>query len=142
MAVAAKTDRCWVCGPNNPGGLHVPFEPEGSNGSVARYVAREEHGGWPGMLHGGVIFALMDEALGWALYFHGLAGVTARFEARYREPIPIGAELTIRAWTTERRRNLMRAVSEVRRAGAGGQLLVEATATMFLVDVTQAGGEA
>jgi acyl-coenzyme A thioesterase PaaI-like protein len=141
MAVAAKTDRCWVCGPNNPGGLHVPFEPDGNHGSVARYVAREEHGGWPGMLHGGVIFALMDEALGWALYFHGLAGVTARFKARYREAIPIGAELTIRAWTMERRRNLVRAVAEVRRADDGAKLLVEATATMVLVDVSEAGGD-
>jgi len=114
MAVAAQTDRYWVCGPNDPGGLHVGFEPDGNSGSTARYVAREEHGGWPGMLHGDVVFALMDEALGWALYLHGLAGVTARFEARYREPIAIGAELTICAWTTERRKNLMRAVADVR----------------------------
>ena len=68
--------------------------------------------------------------------------MTARFEARYRESIPIGADLTIRAWTTERRRNLMRAVAEVRRADADAKLLVEATATMFLVDVMQTGGEA
>jgi len=37
---------------------------------MTRYIARAEHGGWDGILHGGVMFALMDEALGWAHYYH------------------------------------------------------------------------
>jgi hypothetical protein len=35
----------------------------------------------------------------------------------------------------------MRAAAELRRADAGAQLLVEATATMFLVDVMARGGD-
>jgi acyl-coenzyme A thioesterase PaaI-like protein len=26
------------------------------------------NGGWPGVLHGGLLLALMDEALGWSLH--------------------------------------------------------------------------
>ncbi len=129
-----KTKKCYVCGPENPSGLQVPFAPEGSNGSRAAYTARSEHGGWPGILHGGVTFSLMDEALGWALYFHGLSGVTARVETRFRQPIPIGTDLVIRAWTIERRRRIVTARAEIRGASEDRPLLAEADATMFLLD--------
>jgi acyl-coenzyme A thioesterase PaaI-like protein len=132
MALDAKTDRCWVCGPGNPSGLQVPFQPVGDNGSRAVYVARDEHGGWPGVLHGGVALALMDEALGWSLYFHGAGGMTARFDARFRHQIPIGATLVIRAWTLERRARLVKARAEIRLETDEGPLLVEADASMFL----------
>jgi acyl-coenzyme A thioesterase PaaI-like protein len=132
MTLDAKTDRCWVCGPGNPSGLQVPFQPVGDNGSRAVYVARDEHGGWPGVLHGGVALALMDEALGWSLYFHGAGGMTARFEARFRQQIAIGSTLIVRAWTLERRARLVKARAEIRLDTDQGPLLVEADASMFL----------
>src|SRR6266700_6827802 len=58
--VGGKDSRCYVCGPNNPLGLRVPFARDGAQGSQARYTARPEHAGWNGILHGGVTFALMD----------------------------------------------------------------------------------
>ena len=134
MALNGKTDRCWVCGPANPEGLQVTFEPMGDNGSRARYVARDAHGGWPGVLHGGVLLALMDEALGWSLYFHGPGGMTARFDARFRRQTPIGASLIVRAWTLERRGRLVKARAEVRMDTDEGPLLAEADASMFLSD--------
>ena len=132
MALDAKTDRCWVCGPGNASGLQVAFEPVGDNGSRAVYVAREEHGGWPGVLHGGLVLALMDEALGWSLYFHGAGGMTARLQARFRRQIAIGSTLVIRAWTLERRARVVKARAEVRLDTDEGLLLVEADASMFL----------
>jgi len=129
-----KTKHCYVCGPENPTGLHVPFQPDGENGSRATYTAHNEHEGWPGILHGGLTFTLMDEALGWALYFHGLTGVTARVETRFRQPIPVGTKLTIRAWMVERRRRTIKARAEVRGDTEENPLLAEADATMYLVD--------
>ena len=92
-------------------------------------MARAEHGGWPGVLHGGVLLALMDEALGWSLYFHGPGGVTARFDARFRRQTPIGATVVVRAWTLERRGRLVKAHAEVRLASDEGPLLAEADAS-------------
>src|SRR5258708_31996380 len=132
MQLQTKTMECWVCGPQNRAGLNVRFEPFGQNGSEARYTARAEHGGWPGVLHGGVVLALMDEALGWSLYFHGSGGVTARFEARFRQQIPIGSNLIIRAWTLDPRGRLVKATAEGRMNADAGPLLLEADASMFL----------
>jgi hypothetical protein len=90
--VGSKDSRCYVCGPNNPLGLRVSFSPDGAQGSQARYTARPEHAGWNGILHGGVTFALMDEALGWSLYYQDLPAVTARVETRFHKPIAVGAQ--------------------------------------------------
>jgi acyl-coenzyme A thioesterase PaaI-like protein len=89
------------------------------------------------MLHGGVAFALMDEALGWAVHFQGLHGVTARADTRFRQPIPIGAKLVIRAWTLERRRRLLPARAEIRIANPDQTLVAESDATMYLLDAEQ-----
>jgi len=137
IRLKAKTDDCFVCGRDNAGGLHVPFVSDGEHGSRATYTARAEHGGWPGLLHGGVAFALMDEALAYALYFQGLFGVTARVETRFRQPIPIGANLIVRAWTLGRRSRLLDARAEIRLEGEDSLLAAEATATMYLQDAPQ-----
>jgi acyl-coenzyme A thioesterase PaaI-like protein len=135
--VKPKTKLCYVCGPDNPNGLQVPFSPDGPQGSRALYTGRAEHGGWPGILHGGVTFALMDEALGWAVHFQGLHGVTAKAETRFREPVRVGEKVVIRAWTIEQRRRLMTARAEVRSDDDNGVLLAETDATMYLMDAEQ-----
>lgn len=130
-----KTNHCFVCGPDNARGLHVPFAREGENGSCATYTVRAEHGGWPGLLHGGVAFALMDEALAWSCYFQGLYGVTAKVETRFRQAIPVGTKLVIRAWTLERRRRLVDARAEIRLDAEDGPVVAEAKATMYLQEI-------
>jgi len=117
--------------------MQVQFVTDGPHGCRAVYTARAEHCGWPGLLHGGVTFSLMDEALAYALYFQGLYGVTARVETRFRQPIPVGTKLVIRAWTIEQRRQLVDARAEIRVGAEDGTLLAEATATMYLQEVAE-----
>jgi len=134
-----KTTHCYVCGPDNPAGLHVVFHAHGAHGARANYTVLTEHCGWPGILHGGVSFALMDEALAWACHFQGLYGVTARVESRFRQPLHVGANLIILGWTTERRRRLVSARSEIRLDTDDGPVVAEADATMYLPEVPQEG---
>jgi acyl-coenzyme A thioesterase PaaI-like protein len=74
----------------------------------------------------------MDEALGWAVHFQGLYGVTARIDTRFRRPIPIGMRVVIKAWTIDQRRRIATARAEVRAEAEGQSLLAEADATIFL----------
>jgi len=130
---AEKNSKCYVCGPENALGLRVPFAPHGEQGSIARYTARPEHGGWNGILHGGVTFALMDEAFGWALYFQGLPAVTARVETRFHKPIAIGTDIAVCAWVVKQQRRFFGLRAEIRTEDAAQTLLAEADATMYLV---------
>lgn len=131
--VATKDSCCYVCGLDNPFGLKVPFEQEGAEGSVARYIARMEHGGWNGILHGGVTFSLMDEALGWALFFQQKPSVTAKVTTRFNKPVPIGAPLVIRGWVVRERSRMIDARAEVRSDDSSNTLFAEADATMYLI---------
>jgi acyl-coenzyme A thioesterase PaaI-like protein len=135
MLLAGNKDpRCYVCGPDNPVGLRVQFDRYGTLGSRASYTARAEHAGWAGILHGGVIFALMDEALGWSLYFQDIAAVTAGAETRFHKSIPVGTALIVAAQAVRQRRHLFRAHAEVRVDGPGNVMLAETNATMYVVD--------
>ncbi len=109
------------------------FNPDGPYGSVAHYRARPEHVGWNGILHGGVTFALMDEALGWALYYQSQPAVTARAETKFHKPVPVGADVVVKAWVVRKRRRLFEAHAEVRTEGAESVLLAETNATMYRV---------
>ncbi|MSO21642.1 MAG: PaaI family thioesterase [Acidobacteria bacterium] len=132
IRLSRNTQHCYVCGPQNQAGLHVLFTRDGERGARGEYVAQPEHCGWPGMLHGGITFALMDEALAYALYFQGMFGVTAKAETRFREPIPAGAKVIIRAWVVAQRRRLVTAHAEIHLDDVTKTVLAETEATMFL----------
>jgi uncharacterized protein (TIGR00369 family) len=134
LRLQEKTNFCYVCGSDNPKGLHVPFSPDGPTGSRAVYTAQAEHEGWQGILHGGVTFSLLDEALGWAVHFQGLHGVTARAETRFRQPIKGGTRLIVRGWTLDLRHRLMNARAEIRIDDPEQTLVAEVDATMYLLD--------
>jgi len=132
---------CYVCGSDNPEGLHIVFEPDGSDGCRARYTARPEHCGWPGLIHGGLLFTLMDEAVAWALVYAGLHGVTARGDVRFAAPVKVGMPLVVTARVLLRRGKLAKARAEIREAGDGETLVAELTTAMYLTDAEETGGE-
>jgi acyl-coenzyme A thioesterase PaaI-like protein len=94
--VNSADNRCFVCGPGNPIGLHVQFAlVEG----VVRGAFRpsELHTGWQGVVHGGIVASLLDEAMSYALYFAGVKGLTGRMEVRYRDVVRQGDYLEVEA---------------------------------------------
>ncbi len=80
---------CFVCGRDNPIGLRLTFETDGQC-VVTEFTPRPEHQGYPGVLHGGIASALLDEVLGRTAIAYGRFMMTAQMEVRYRVPIPIG----------------------------------------------------
>ena len=53
---------CFVCGVKNPVGLKMVFEQTGP-GEVSAVITVPEHfEGYPGVVHGGITAAMLDEA--------------------------------------------------------------------------------
>lgn len=121
---------CYVCGAENAAGLHVRFERAADGGSLAQYTARPEHVGWPDIIHGGLLFTLMDEAVAWAVIYAGQHAVTARAEARFRAPAKVGMPLVVRGTIADSTRRMLRARAEIREAGEGGAVIAELDAVM------------
>jgi acyl-coenzyme A thioesterase PaaI-like protein len=89
--------RCFVCGPSNPDGLHLDFEPEGSAGVRTTYVIPERFQGFAGIVHGGILATILDECMVNTVWLRGVPAVTARFEMRLRRPVRLGDRVTFRA---------------------------------------------
>ena len=88
--------KCFACGRDNPIGLKLVFQLDGEGRAVATFVPPGEFQGFSKVLHGGIICALLDEAMAWAMILHGYLGATASMKVKFRKPVPIGREVTIR----------------------------------------------
>lgn len=126
---------CFVCGVSNPVGLNLRFY-ESSPGEVtSEYTVPEHFQGYPGVVHGGIVAAMLDEVAGRA----HMGGdpprfmYTARLDIRYRKNVPVGKSLRLvgRAGRTKRRT----ATASSRIYGPDGSLLAEAEA--LLVEVPE-----
>ena len=87
---------CLVCGLKNEGGLHASFHELANNEIVALFTPRDEHQSYPGRLHGGLITAILDEAIGRAVMISAeeeVWGVTVEFTTRFMKPVPLDVEL-------------------------------------------------
>jgi acyl-coenzyme A thioesterase PaaI-like protein len=89
--------RCFVCGKDNPDGLHLEFEPEGASGVRTAFVIPERFQGFAGIAHGGILTAILDECMVNTVWLRGGTAVTARLEVRLRRPVGVGERVTFRA---------------------------------------------
>jgi acyl-coenzyme A thioesterase PaaI-like protein len=88
---------CLLCGVENKLGLHGRFFVLETGELCGVFTPRQEHQGYPGRLHGGIIAALLDETIGRAINTaHGDTwGVTAKFSMRLRQPVPLEREVKV-----------------------------------------------
>lgn len=87
--------KCFVCGRENPYGLHLNFYETGPGEITAKIVVPDQFQGYPGIVHGGIIAAILDEVTG-RVFMQGDPDrfmVTAKMQIRYRRPVPIGIPL-------------------------------------------------
>ena len=90
---------CFICGMENPIGLHLHIYETGPGIIETTYTAPEHFQGYPGVLHGGIVSAVLDEVSGRAHMGADLQAprfmFTARLEIKYRRNVPIGHPLRI-----------------------------------------------
>ncbi len=109
---------CFVCGRENPVGLKVKWENDREAREVRVTVVVPEHfNGYPGVVHGGIVAALLDETAGRTVLadggFEDLM-VTLKLEVGYRRPTPTGTPLTVVGRLVRRSERRAEAVAEVR----------------------------
>lgn len=89
---------CFLCGLKNPFGLKGEFFELENNELVCIFKPLNEHQSYPGILHGGITTAVLDETIGRAIMIKSkeeVWGVTIEFTTRFKKQIPLDKELRV-----------------------------------------------
>ena len=122
---------CFGCGQNNPIGLKLSFQRDGKT-ARAEFTPTKLYQGWPGLVHGGIIICILDEAMGYAALFEGMNCVTAKMQAKLRRPASIDEPLIITSSTIKKTRKLIETKAAI--SLKDGTLIAEGTATQFVIN--------
>jgi len=110
-----SSSTCFVCGVDNHQGLGLSFYETGPDRVETTAVVPEHLQGYPGVVHGGIVTALLDEVTLRAAVIgqpeHLM--VTGRIEVRFRQNIPVGAPLRVVGTLVERKRRAARTRGEL-----------------------------
>jgi len=122
---------CFACGQLNDGGLRLDFDVSRGRAETT-YIPDRRHQGYDGTVHGGIVSALLDEAMGWAIFHQGIWGVTARLNVTFRQPVAVGEELRVFGEVVRERSRSIETHGVVARA-SDGTVLAEADAAFLLM---------
>jgi len=127
---------CFGCGQDNPIGLKLNFKWDGE-GVRTEFTPTELYQGWSGVVQGGIIAILLDEAAGWAILHEGVNPVTAKMEVWFRHPAVIDEPLIVTGVVTNKTPKWVdsKAVITLK----NGTLIAEGIFKHFVLDSNQGG---
>jgi len=121
---------CFVCGENNPSGLKLSFKLI-ENKITSEFTPSACHQGYKNITHGGIITALLDEAMIQAALNCGLAPVTADINVRFRKPLFTGHRSYIEAEIVKKSSRVIEAKARLT-SYSDGDILAEAHAKLLI----------
>jgi uncharacterized protein (TIGR00369 family) len=136
---------CFVCGRENGAGLRARWESDRAAREVRSTIVLAEHfHGYPGIAHGGIVAALLDEAMVRSLLLEGSFDdlmVTARMEVAYRRATPTAVPVTVVGRLVKRGSSRATAEAELRLADGTVTAEAEGLLTRPPPDVAAAWAE-
>ena len=121
---------CFACGMRNDTGLKLVFRHEADE-IVTEYTPEPRFQGFPGVLHGGILATLLDEALSRTATLEGRWMMTGKLEIRFRSAAPVGRPLRIAARARSSRTRMLQAAAEIRLADELETIIATAEGTFL-----------
>jgi uncharacterized protein (TIGR00369 family) len=120
---------CFVCGPDNPRGLHLAFQTNESGEMTAEWIPEPEMEGYQGIVHGGIVSTVLDEAMAKVVDATGAEALTAELRVRFRRQVSSGIPVRVRGWIESRNKRMINA--EAALTGTDGVELAHAWAVFL-----------
>jgi uncharacterized protein (TIGR00369 family) len=125
---------CFICGRKNPVGLKIDFYTLAPGRVEATLSIPQTYEGYPGMVHGGILAAILDEVGGRShMTDPNRFMVTAQLNVRFRKPVPTETPLLAVGRAGDRRGRVAEAYAEIQ--DQTGDVLAEAE--LVLVDIPE-----
>ena len=125
---------CFGCGQENPKGLGLKLRLEGDT-LVTEFVPRPEHEGWPGIVSGGIILALLYEVLENQPYYAGDTPMMKCIETRLLCPAHVGESIRATAWEDSRTEREVCVSAAITNSEL--KVIAEASATLVILNDDQ-----
>ena len=125
-----RATMCFACGVDNPIGLQIRFRMENDR-CLGEFTPDVRHVGYDNTVHGGIIYAALDDVMANVLYLKEIKAHTARCEIRYRRPLEVGQTIRLAGWIDRQRRRLVTLKGEARRA-VDDELVAECEASFMI----------
>lgn len=125
--------RCFVCGMENEDGLRLEWNVDGLS-TTSQFMPDSKYQGWKGILHGGIIATLLDEAMTRLACEVCGGSVTAEMTIRFVAPAYIGELLFIRGEITGQRRKIVEMKASIH--SASGVLVAHSTGKALKIENT------
>jgi len=96
---ALKKNYCFGCGRDNPEGMRLKFvHDESTHHFIAHFTLGRRFTGPPRHAHGGIIAAILDEAMSKPSKLRNVLAPTMELTVRYLKPVPLGQKLIASGW--------------------------------------------
>lgn len=126
---------CFGCGDEQPHGLRLQVRAGEGVSVTAEFTVRPAHQGTPGLAHGGLLAAALDETLGSLSWIMRKLAVTGRLETDFVRPVPVGTTLYLEAEATAVAGRKIYSTATGRIGGPDGPVAVRADALFIEVRV-------
>lgn len=110
---------CFVCGQENERGLRLRFESGGAGRARAEWTPETGFEGFQGVVHGGLVSTVLDEAMSKAVAWAGRQALTAELTVRFRERVMVGEKYVVEGWVTGVKKRVVETEAVLR--GADGR---------------------
>ncbi len=110
---------CFLCGRENDFGLKMTwYNDEEAQVVRARVSVPERFNGYPGVVHGGVVSAILDETAGRSLMLKldsdKALMMTLKLQVTFRRPVPTDTELEVTGWINDLKQSRAKVAAELK----------------------------
>ena len=88
---------CFVCGSENPHSIGLTWWVDDEGIITSEFILNEAQQGPPALAHGGASAAILDEAMGLAVWSAGHKVAAVNLQIDYHQPLPLATQLSLEA---------------------------------------------
>lgn len=96
--LVSNHSHCLMCGQDNPISFGLQFNKECEGCVSTRFTGNETMQGYDGIMHGGLLSALLDTAMAHCLLHENIEAMTGELNVRFLDPVACNSTMDITAW--------------------------------------------
>ena len=125
-----RSNYCFVCGSDNPKSLHLEFKNIGKNTVITEFKLEKEYEGYPDIIHGGILAAILDDAMANTIIINNILIYTVELNVRYLKRCFVMENLQAKGWIEDVNHKIIETKGEIR--SSSGELKVRAFGKYFI----------